>query len=220
MAFDVWRKNIKSIRITVLPPLGNIKVTASRRIPLDKITDFISSRLIWIKKHQKRIRSHKGELPKKYKAGEKHSFFGEKFMLKVIETDEKPELQIRGRNMYLYIKPKATKLERQKIIEDFYRLHLKKETAKLIAKYEPKMRVRVKEFGVKKMKTRWGTCNPAAKRIWLSLELAKKSKECLEHIVVHEMVHLLEASHNKRFYEYMDKFFPKWQKTKEEMRYI
>lgn len=100
---------------------------------------------------------------------------------------------------------------------EWYRSQLKKLIPPLIEKWEPIMGVEVKEFGVKRMKTRWGTCNPAAKRIWINLELAKKNPICLEYIVVHEMVHLLEGSHNARFKAYMDKFMPSWRAVKAEL---
>ncbi|MEX0608622.1 MAG: SprT-like domain-containing protein [Balneolaceae bacterium] len=111
----------------------------------------------------------------------------------------------------------STKEKRATVLEEWYRAEIKKEISKLISKWEDPMGVSVKEFGVKRMKTRWGTCNIRDRRIWLNLELAKKSPDCLEYVVVHEMVHLLERLHNKRFHNFMDQFFPEWRQIKKKL---
>jgi predicted metal-dependent hydrolase len=145
--------------------------------------------------------------------GEKHFIFGEEYLLEVVESDLKrvaKPLIIKDQIIELHIKKGLTKIEKSKILDNWHRAQLKKIIPNLIADYEPKMGVKVAEFGVKKMKTRWGTCSLQARRIWINLELVKRPMKCLEFIVVHEMVHLLERNHNKRFYALMDKFMPDW----------
>ncbi|MCD6201832.1 MAG: M48 family metallopeptidase, partial [Bacteroidales bacterium] len=137
--------------------------------------------------------------------------------LKVIEKDEKPQVVLSHSKIELHVRPGTSTEKRQEVLDDWYRKELKKVIPGMIRKWEKKMGVTVNEFGVKKMRTRWGTCNPEAKRIWLNLELAKKPPECLEYIVVHEMVHLLERSHNERFIKYMNEFMPKWKFFRDEL---
>lgn len=138
-------------------------------------------------------------------------------MLKVIEKDAAPEVVLRHSSIELQIRPDSGVEKMKTILDNWYRERLKEIVPGLIAKWEKKIQVQVNEFGIKRMKTRWGTCNRDAKRIWLNLELARKSGECLEYIVVHEMVHLLERNHNYRFISLMNGFMPKWRFYKEEL---
>ena len=119
--------------------------------------------------------------------------------------------------MEMYIRPNTGMGKRQVILDEWYRQRLKEIVPVLITQYENAMKVQVSEFGIKKVKTRWGTCSIRAKRIWLNLELAKKPIECLEYVVVHELVHILERNHNERFIALMDKYLPKWKFYKEEL---
>lgn len=143
-------------------------------------------------------------------------------MLNVIYTNERKQgVEIRNKKYIdLYVRENTPKYLRERVIMEWYRNRLKELIPPLISKWEPVMGVKVNEFGVKMMKTRWGTCNPSARRIWVSLELAKKSPICLEYIVVHEMVHLLERTHNERFTAYMDRFIPNWRAVKAELNEI
>ena len=142
---------------------------------------------------------------------------GVRYLLKVVERDSKQSVAIKHDNLILQVKPDTNAEHRQILLQEWYRAQLKALVPHYIAKWEKIMGVQVSEFGIKKMKTKWGTCNTAAKRIWINLELAKKPLECLEYIVVHEMVHLLERSHNARFIAYMNQFLPQWRNLKEEL---
>ena len=117
--------------------------------------------------------------------------------------------------MILRVRPGTDKAKRQAIVEEWYREQLRKAVPPLIAKWERLMGVRVRRFFVQRMKTKWGSCNHRAGSIRLNTDLAKKPRECLEYIVVHEMVHLLEPTHNARFVALMDQFMPKWQSHRE-----
>ena len=138
-------------------------------------------------------------------------------MLKVIEHSAPPIVNQKHSHLELYIRPNTSIEKRKEILDEWYRSQLKITVANYISKWEKIMNVTVSEFGIKKMKTKWGTCNIEAKRIWINLELAKKPTECLEYIVVHEMVHFFERNHNTRFVALMDKYLPSWRELKVEL---
>ncbi|MES2961689.1 MAG: SprT family zinc-dependent metalloprotease [Pseudomonadota bacterium] len=207
--FHLFQKRMRNLRLRIIAPHGEVRVSAPLRCSLVQIKKFVLERIDWIKKHQLEIRSRKTVAPLKFMSGEKHYIFAEEYLLEVVESELKKVI-IKNQTIELHLKKGLTKIEKSKILDNWYRAQLKKIIPNLIADYEPKMGVKVAEFGVKKMKTRWGTCSLQARRIWINLELAKRPPKCLEFIVVHEMVHLLERNHNKRFYALMDKFMPDW----------
>jgi predicted metal-dependent hydrolase len=152
-------------------------------------------------------------------SGEVHTLWGQRCRLEVIERAGRHEVKFRGSGqLCMYVRPGTTRANRKKVLTEFYRAEMKARLPGMIAKWENVMGVQVAEWGVKQMKTRWGSCNVKARRVWLNLELAKRPPECLEYILVHEMVHLLERGHNKRFYGYMDKFMPGWREYRERLR--
>ena len=217
IAVDVVQKDIKNIHLSVYPPTGRVRISAPLRIDFDTIRVFAISKLSWIKKQQTKQRNQEREAPREFLNRESHYFNGKRYLLKVIEQSAVPRVELKHSKIELYVRPQTTKEKRKSILDEWYRNQLKASLPALIVKWEKKMNVMVNEFGIKKMKTKWGTCTREAKRIWVNLELAKKPKECIEYIVVHEMVHLLERHHNERFIAYMDKFLPKWRFYKEEL---
>ena len=214
---DVELKNIKNIHLSVYPPNGKVKISAPERMDLDTIRVFTISKLKWIKKQQEAFRNQERETPREYLTKESHYFKGKRYLLKVIEHNAKPKVILKHSAIELYIRPNATIEKRKQILDEWYRAELKKIVPKMIEKWEKKIGVKSNEFGIKKMKTKWGTCNIKAKRIWLNLEIAKKPFECLEYIIVHELVHLLERRHNEKFVKYMNEFMPKWRFYREEL---
>ena len=214
---EVAQKAIKNIHLSVYPPNGRVKIAAPSKMNLDTIRIYAISKLPWIKKQQAKIKSQKREAPREYITKESHYFLGKRYQLKVIELDTVPVVRLTHNYLELYVRPNSNKEKRQEVLENWYREQLKALTAELIQKWEKKMKVNVNEFGIKKMKTKWGTCNDEAKRIWLNFELAKKPKECIEYIVVHEMVHLKERTHNDRFVAFMNQFLPEWKQLKTDL---
>jgi len=214
---DVELKNIKNIHLSVYPPNGKVKISAPARMDLDTIRVFTISKLKWIKKQQEAFRNQERETPREYLTKESHYFKGKRYLLKVIEHNAKPKVILKHSAIELYIRPNTTIEKRKQILDAWYRTEIKKIVPKMIDKWEKKIGVKSNEFGIKKMKTKWGTCNTKAKRIWLNLEIAKKPFECLEYIIVHELVHLLERSHNEKFVKYMNEFMPKWRFYREEL---
>lgn len=222
ISFLLSKKKIRSLRIKILPPQegkeSEIRVSAPSRLSIQKIKEFISKKIDWIKEKQAIFQTQEVLAPLRFISGENHFFFGEKYELAIFENSSANKVLLNGKFMELHFKNSANLEKKIKAIDSFYRAQLKKIIPELIEKYEEKMQVQVREFGVKKMKTRWGTCNPRAQRIWLSLELAKRPPKSLELIVVHEMTHLLERKHNKNFYSLMDKFMPDWKVWQDELK--
>jgi len=148
---------------------------------------------------------------------ESHYYCGKRYLLEIIEQKKPPCVVLKYNTIEMHVRPSASYEKKKAVLDGWYRQQLKEAIPSLIEKYEVKMGVEVAEFGIKKMRTRWGTCNINARRIWLNLELAKKPPECLEYIVVHEMVHLLERKHNDRYRAFMDLYLPMWRIVKEEL---
>jgi hypothetical protein len=214
---DVVRKEIKNIHLSVYPPMGRVRISAPFRMNLDTIRVYAISRLGWIKKQQQKMRDQERESPREYLDRESHYVWGKRYLLKVIEKDAAPVVDLKHNKMILQIRPETSDDRKQVIIEEWYREKLKEAVPSLLAKWEPLMGVKVERFFVQRMKTKWGSCTPDAKSIRLNTDLAKKPPECLEYIVVHEMLHLLEPTHNCRFITLMDQYMPKWGFYKDEL---
>jgi predicted metal-dependent hydrolase len=214
---EVTQKDIKNVHLSVYPPFGQVKIAAPERMDLDTIRIYAISKLTWIRKQQAKIKSQKREAPREYLTKESHYYFGKRYLLKVVERNTSPEVKLKHNTIELYIRPETSTEKRKEILEEWYRSQLKVKIPELISKWEIVMGVNVNDFGIKKMKTKWGTCNIGVKRIWLNLELAKKPVSCLEYIIIHEMTHLLERNHNTRFVALMNSFLPNWKEVKEEL---
>ncbi|MDX1586331.1 MAG: SprT family zinc-dependent metalloprotease [Balneolaceae bacterium] len=216
----VTRKKVKNINLRVYPSRREVRISAPWYLRKKVIREFAESKLPWIQKHFSKFQKQSRQKELRYKSGEIHYYRGKALELEVIEKKSKPNVTYapgEGK-ITLRVRPGASSGKRAKVLKEWYRAGLKEEIPKLIEKWEKPMGVSVREFGVKHMKTRWGSCNIRARRIWLNLELAKKSPACLESVVVHEMVHLLERLHNKRFYRLMDTFYPEWREIENELQ--
>lgn len=208
---DLIRKDIKNIHLSVHPPTGRVRIAAPARMDDDSIRLFAISKLAWIRKHQKNFSEQRREMPREYVSGESHYFLGHRYLLNVIEHTGNNKVVLRNKKyMDLYIKPGASREQKARAIREWYRRELKKRVPPLLAKWEAAIGVRAEDWGIKRMRTKWGTCSTDAKRIWLNLELAKKPPICLEYIIAHELVHLLERHHTARFLALMDRFMPNW----------
>ena len=212
---DVTQKNIKNIHLSVHPPKGRVTISAPKRMDLETIRVYAVSKLGWIKKQQEKIAKQKREPIREFVNRESHYFKGERYLLKVIESNFPAKVVLKHSTIELYVRPNSPMIKRQQVLDEWYRQQLKVEIPKFISLWEKKLNVQVNEFGVKKMKTRWGSCNIKKNRIWLNLELAKKPEECLEYVVIHEMVHLIEKNHNARFHSLMEKYYPNWKHSKD-----
>lgn len=215
---QVTRKRIKTIRLKVNTASKQIRISCPHRVTEQELIDFIQSKRSWIEKHlSKRIPVAVIPKDQKFKEGDLIFFEGEEYELALRTDSKKTSVVIKDDEVILTSRSKLNREKREKAIQEFYRAHLKEEIPKLIEKWEPVMGVSVAEFGVKRMKTRWGTCNIRDRRIWLSLALAEKSPELLEYVVVHEMVHLHERLHNQRFKNFMTLYLPNWKSLQNQL---
>ncbi len=210
------RKSIKNLHINVLPPDGKVRVSAPERMTKNAIRAAIVSKLPWIKKQQRDFEEQPRQSERQMVSGESHFLWGKRYRLVVKEQVGRSEIEPKGNHrMYLSVPPGTTKEKRTQVLTEFYRVEIKDQVRSLMPAWEKKIGVKSRDWGIKKMKTKWGRCNIAEKRIWLNLELAKKPIECMEYILVHELVHLLERHHNERFKNYMDKFMPNWRERRD-----
>lgn len=217
IVIDVELKDIKNVHLSVYPPNGRVRLAAPLRMDLDTIRVYAVNKLGWIKKQQEKFQGQIREAPREFLTKESHYYLGARYMLKVQEMDAPPKIILKHNTLEMRVRPDTSVRKRQTLLDEWYRARLKELVPEIITKWEKVMGVAVKEFAVKKMRTRWGTCNPEAGRIWLNLELAKKPFPCIEYIVVHEMVHLLERSHNDTFIAHMNHFLPEWKELRQEL---
>jgi predicted metal-dependent hydrolase len=214
---EVTQKDIKNVHLSVYPPLGQVKIAAPERMELDTIRIYAISKLSWIRKQQAKILSQKREAPREYITRESHYYLGKRYLLNVIEHNSPPVVKLKHNKIELYIRPGTNSQKRKEILEEWYRNQLKELVRKQINKWEDIMNVQTNDFGIKKMRTKWGTCNIEAKRIWINLELAKKPIQCIDYIIVHELTHLMERNHNSKFVAIMDNYLPNWKELKVEL---
>jgi predicted metal-dependent hydrolase len=215
---EVIRKNIKNLHLSVHPPNGRVRIATPLHLDDESVRLFAVSKLSWIKKKKNQFTIQERESEREYVSGESHYYKGIRYLLNVIYRDEKPKVEIRNKTYIdLYVRPGSSKEKRKEVLNEWYRASLKADILPLLEKWQPIIGVSLNDWGVKQMKTRWGTCSQEAKRIWLNLELAKKSTSCLEYIIVHELTHFLERHHNERFKALMNEFMPKWRSHREEL---
>ncbi len=218
LTVDVVRKDIKNLHLAVYPPIGRVRVAAPLRVNDEAVRLAVISRLAWIKRQRTKFTNQARQSEREYVSGESHYFQGQRYRLNVIHQAGAARVVIRNKSTIdLYVREGSERAQRETVLLEWYRHHLKALVPDLIAKWEPVIGVKVADWRVKQMKTKWGTCNIEASRIWLNLELAKKTIPCLEYIIVHEMVHLLERHHNDRFTELISKFMPQWRLHREEL---
>jgi predicted metal-dependent hydrolase len=208
---DVIRKDIKNVHLSVHPPTGRVRIAAPERMSLDTVRVFAIAKLPWIKKQQRKLREQERETPREYIDRESHYVWGKRYLLKVVEADQTATVELNHGRMILRARRGTTKAKRQAILEEWHREQVRKAAPPMIEKWQRLTGISVKRFFVQRMKTKWGSCNDRASSIRLNTDLVRKPMECLEYIVVHEMVHLLEPTHNERFMTLMDQFMPKWQ---------
>ena len=214
----IVRKLVKNLHLSVLPPMGKVRVTAPEGMKDDAIRTLLATRLPWIKKQQEKFKGQSRQSKRKYISGESHYFFGKRYRLEVVYKDTAPVVTLKGKSkIILQVRPNSSIEKRSDLMMQWYRNELQPVADKLMAKWQKKIGVEVKRWGIKRMKTRWGTCNHKAGRILLNLELAKKPLSCLEYVIVHELLHMIEKKHNENFVNMLAKYIPKWRSIKEEL---
>ena len=217
LSIDVIQQDIKNIHLSVYPPDGHVHIAAPKNINTEALRAYAISKLGWIIKQQQKFKTQIREAPHEYLNRESHYLWGKRYLLATEEKKQKPCILLNPNHITLQIRPGATLTKKQSVLEEFYRQELKRAIPPLISTWEDRMAVNVKGFTVRKMKTKWGSCSPDRGTIRINLELAKKPRRLLEYVIVHEMTHFLEQTHNHRFIEYMNTFFPHWQFYREEL---
>ncbi len=220
IAVDVILKDIKNVHLSVYPPTGRVRISAPKRMSVDTIRVFAISKLGWIKKQQAKLQTQERETPRDFLDRESHYVWGKRYLLNMVEGDHAPSVTLKGNKMMLKIRPQTSGDKRQEIIENWYREQLKAEAKSLIAKWGPRMNLTVDRFYVRRMKTKWGSCKPKKHSIRLNTDLARKPRECLEYLVVHEMAHILEPTHNARFVALIDQFMPNWRLRRDQLNQL
>jgi predicted metal-dependent hydrolase len=211
VAVDVVWKNIRNVHLSVHPPTGRVTISAPSRLSLDALRVFAISKLGWIRQQAGKLTKQEREAPREYLNRESHYVWGRRYLLKVMEANSAPSVELSHNRMMMQVRPGRDQANRQEVLEAWYREQLKTALPAVVAKWQRVLGVQVERCFVQRMRTKWGSCNPPARTIRLNTELAKKPRECLDYIVLHEMVHLLEPTHCANFINLMDQFMPKWQ---------
>ncbi len=208
---EVVRKNIKNLHLGVYPPSGRVRVAVPLRVTNDSVRLAIIGKLGWIKRQRSKFESQARQSEREMVSGESHFFLGRRYRLRVVNHEAPAKVVIRSNTVLeLHVRQELDAQHREQVLQRWYRQQLKKLAPKLIDKWQSKLGVQAADWRIKKMKTKWGTCNIDAKRIWLNLELIKKPVRCLEYIIAHELTHLIERHHNDNFVGIMDKHMPQW----------
>jgi predicted metal-dependent hydrolase len=208
---NVTRKAIKHVHLSVLPPAGKVRVAAPQSMPLDTIRLFVVSKLAWIRAQQRKLQAQERETPREYLNKESHYLWGKRYLLEINHANAAPAVSLTPRKIKLQVRPGTEQAQCEEVLDSWYRQQLRDAMPALLAKWEPVLKVKVKRVFVRRMKTKWGSCTPASGYVRLNTDLAKKPIECLEYIVVHELMHLLESTHNERFVALMNMHLPLWQ---------
>lgn len=213
---EVVRKDIKNLHLGVYPPQGRVRVAAPVLIDDDAVRLAVIEKLGWIKRQTAKFMAQPRQSAREMVNGESHYFLGKRYRLRVHESNAPARVAVRGvASLDVFVRPGSSVKQRQAVLLDWYREQLKALIPALLEKWQPLLGVQMSHWGIKKMKTKWGGCNPASQRLWFNLELAKKPAACLEYIVVHELVHLLERNHTERFMALMDGCLPNWRVRRE-----
>jgi predicted metal-dependent hydrolase len=217
LPIEILYKDIKNVHLSVHPPIGRVTVSAPFDMNPDTVRLFCISKLGWIRKQQAKLLGQERESPRQYLNRESHYFLGERYLLKIVERDAVPSVSLKHGTLELHVRPGSTREQKDEILQAWYRERLREIALPIVSKLEAMMKVKASELRIRTMKTRWGTCSTESKRIWLNTELAKKSAECIEYVVTHEMVHLLERNHNQQFLAHMDSLIPNWKHVRGEL---
>jgi len=215
---QIVRKDIKNLHLGVYPPTGRVRVAAPLRVGDDAVRLAVIGKLGWVKRQQAEFKAQQRQSEREMVSGESHYFLGQRYRLRVVHDDGAAKVLVRNKSaLELHVRPATDTKQRERVLQRWYRQQLKELIPPLLEKWQPALGVQVAECCIKKMKTKWGACNIDARRIWLNLELAKKPVRCLEYLVVHELVHLIERHHNDRFISLMDKHLRQWRLYRQEL---
>jgi hypothetical protein len=213
----VTRKDVKNVHLSVHPPRGRVTLVTPRSTRLEVARAYAISKLGWIRAQQAKLRSQARETPRQFVERESHYLWGRRYLLSVVEQDAKPAVTLNHRRITLSVRPGADSEKRARIMHEWHKSLLHEIVPTLVRKWEPKLEVKVSVYFLQRMKTKWGGCNRNAGHIRLNTELVKKPKALLEYVIVHEMIHLRERTHNERFVELLARHYPAWREARAEL---
>ena len=215
---SVVRKAIKNLHLGVYPPDGRIRVAAPLAVSDAAVRIAVIGKLPWIKRQRMSFELQVRQSRREMVSGESHYYRGRRYRLQVVETAGSPRVLLTGhQTLTVHVGPKWTTEDRERLLQRWYRVRLRELVPRLIRKWQVALDVSVREWGIKRMKTKWGSCNPEARRVWLNLELIKKPPACLEYVLVHELAHLLARNHDERFIAVMDHHLPAWRQRRADL---
>jgi len=217
LTVDVVRKAIKNLHLGVYPPDGRVRVAAPLAVSDEAVRLAVIGKLGWIKRQQSSFRAQPRQGKREMVSGESHYFLGQRYRLRIVFSAGASKVVLNKSRLELHMRPELAAEERERALQEWYRARLKELVPPLLDKWLPVLGVEPAGWGIRKMKTKWGSCNTEARRIWLNLELAKKPVQCLEYILVHELSHLLERRHNDQFRALMDQAMPLWRLRRDEL---
>ena len=220
IAIEVTRKAIRNVHLSVHPPTGRVTLVAPTGTRLEVARAYATSRLGWIRNQQQKLLEQARETPRQYVERESHYVWGRRHLLHVIEKDGRPGVSLDHRRITLTVRPGSDRQTRDAVMHRWYITLLHEAVPPLIAKWERVLGVQVSGYFLQRMKTRWGSCNHKAGNIRLNTELAKKPKDLLDYIVLHEMAHLIEPVHNERFVAILDTHYPGWREARDELNFL
>ena len=215
---EIVRKKVKHINLSVHPPDGRVKISAPSGCKNETLHQFIRSKMDWIRRQQEKMKAGQVRPEAKFETGELHWHNGIPYLLQVLVGSQARVEPVNDQTLVLTVKAGFTKEQREKLLKEWYRSELKERIPSLLDKWEVITGLKANDWGVKQMKTRWGTCNIRDKRIWINLQVAKHPQECLEYIILHELIHLKEKCHNARFYSLLDHYMPRWQDYRKKLK--
>ena len=217
---EVTRKSIKHVHLSVLPPAGKVRVAAPQHMPLDTIRVFLIAKLAWIRAQQRKLQLQEREPAREFLNKESHYLWGKRYLLELSTVEAAPSVELSPRMLHLQVRPGAGRARCEEVLESWYRQQVRDAVPALLGKWERVLGVTARRVFVQRMKTKWGSCTPSVGYIRLNTDLAKKPPECLEYILVHELVHLLEPTHNARFVGLMDLYLPHWQHLRRQLNLL
>ena len=217
IAIAVTRKNIKHVHLSVYPPAGRVTLVAPAGTRLEVARAYAVSRLGWIRDQQTKLRAQARETPRQFIERESHYLWGRRYLLSVAEQEAKPSVRFSNRRIMLTVRPGTSKVKRETVMHEWHKSLLHDVVPALIRRWQSKLGVEVDGYFLQRMKTKWGSCNHRARHIRLNTELVKKPKDLLEYVVVHEMLHLVTATHSQEFLALLTRHYPSWREARAEL---
>lgn len=211
------RKDVKHVHLTVHPPTGRVTLVTPNLTRTEVARAYVISKLAWIRNQRIKLEAQAREAPRQFVERESHYLWGRRYLLSITEADDKPSVKLGHRRLTLQVRPGSSPEKRAAVVHEWHKSLMHSVVPDLVAKWGDKLGVEASGYFLQRMKTKWGSCNPARRHIRLNTELVKKPKDLLEYVVVHEMAHLLEPSHNDRFQAILDRHWPQWRESRAEL---